>query len=181
MEERISELALPVFAFYLLIACNYTKEIFGCNLQSVLNNSMMAKHMVAFLLLFFLVVAINPEFADQKILKNLLATILIYAWFLVTTRIPFPFMITVLVLLLASYIMSLAKARHMRDQNHAEQIQAEKWQKGMATAAFIVSIVGFAIYAWEKKREYKTKFRWSRFFSGNLHCRGYTPMSARLI
>lgn len=177
----IAEVALPVFAFYLLVACNYTKEIFGCGLQTVLDQSMIAKHAVAFLLLFFLIVIINPDYADKEILKNLLISMVVYAWFLITTRTPFPFMMVVLVLLIASYIASVAKKRNETEKKEEEKVRAAWWQEKLALAAFIISIIGFVLYAIEKKKEYKSKFEWVKFFSGNLECRKYTPKTAKLL
>lgn len=181
MQEIVGEVALPVFAFYLLVACNYTKEIFGCGLQSVLDNSMIAKHVVGFLLLFFLIVLINPDYADKHVIRNLVISFTIYVWFLITTRTPFPVMILVLVLLLASYIASIAKKRHETEKHELERKNADRWQKSLSMTAFIISIIGFVFYAIEKKKEYKSKFEWLKFFSGNLQCRKFTPVKARIF
>lgn len=177
----IAEVALPVFAFYLLVACNYVKEIFGCGLQNVLEGSMFAKHIVALLLLFFLVVIINPDYADKNILRNVIITIAIYTWFLMTTRTPIYVMITVLILLLASYIMSISKQRYEKENNEAAMKHSERIQNILAVTALVVSFIGFVVYAIEKRLEYKDEFRWSKFFSGNLQCKGYTPVEAKLF
>lgn len=181
MPAIVAEVALPVFAFYLLVACNYIKEIFGCSLQSVLDANMYAKHAIGFLLLFFLVVIINPDYADRDIIRNVLISVGIYVWFLITTRTPFYILIPVLVLLIASYITSITKKRNETEKNEEAAKRAARWQHGLANTALVLSIVGFIIYAVEKKREYKTKFSWVKFFSGNLECRKYTPKSAKLI
>jgi hypothetical protein len=181
MSAIVAEVALPVFAFYLLVACNFIKEIFGCRLQHVLDHNIIAKHIIAFLLLFFLVVIINPEYADQHILRNLAISVGIYVWFLITSRAPFYIMIPVLILLIASYIASIAKKRNETttpDPNAAKR--AQMIQYGLANGAFVLSLIGFAIYAIEKRREYAGSFSWLKFFSGNLKCRGYTPKHAKL-
>lgn len=177
----IAEVALPVFAFYLLVACNYVKEIFGCGLQTMLDQNIYAKHVVAILLLFFLVVIINPEYADQQITRNVLLTLGIYAWFLITTRTPVYVMLVVLVLLLASYIMSLARKRQEEEKDDVAATRSRILQHRLAVSAFVFSVFGFVLYAIEKKREYKSKFAWSKFFSGNLSCRGYTPAKAKVL
>jgi len=181
MTSIVAEVALPVFAFYLLVACNYIKEIFGCSLQSVLDSNMFAKHTIGFLLLFFLVVIINPDYADRDLVRNILVSIGIYVWFLVTTRTPFYIMIPVLILLIASYITSITKKRNETEKKEEAAKHAEKWQHGLAHAALVLSIIGFIIYVVEKKREYKSKFNLVKFFSGNLECRKYTPKAALLF
>jgi len=181
MQDIVAEVALPVFAFYLLIACNYIKEIFGCRLQHVLEKNMYAKHMIAFLLLFFLIVIINPDYADRDIVRNILMSIGIYIWFLITTRAPFYIMIMVLILLIASYIFSITKKRNEKDKNEEGAKQAENWQNGLAYTALGLSIVGFVIYTIEKKIEYKSDFSWIKYISGGVECRNFTPNSAKLI
>lgn len=179
--ELVPNVALPVFAFYLLVACNYVKEIFGCRLQNVLDKSILAKHAVGILLLFFLVVAVNPENADRRLPWNLLVTVGIYAWFLVTTRTPFPVMAAVLLLLLGSYIASIARTREEADeQRQREAKRAKLFQYVLAYTALAISVVGMLVYMVEKRREYGAKFDLVKFFSGNLACRGYTPEAARI-
>lgn len=181
MQDIVAEAALPVFAFYLLVACNYIKEIFGCRLQHVLDNNIYAKHMIAFLLLFFLIVVINPDYADRDIVKNILMSIGIYVWFLITTRVPLFIMIIVLILLISSYIVSITKKRNEKDKNEEGAKRAENWQNGLAYTALGLSIVGFVMYTIEKKMEYKSKFSLLKFISGDIQCRNFTPKSARLI
>ncbi len=181
MTSIVSEVGLPVFAFYLLVACNYVKEIFGCNLQTILDTNMYAKHTIAFLLLFFLVVIINPDYADTGIVKKIMLSVGIYIWFLITTRTPFYIMIPVLILLIGSYIASISKKRNESEKNEKDAEYASKWQDGLAYTALGLSILGFIIYVFEKKREYTNQFSWLKFFSGNIHCSKYTPYSAKLI
>lgn len=182
----VPSVALPVFAFYLLIACNYVKEIFGCQLQNALDNSILAKHAVAFILLFFLVVLVNPELADTRIPQTFALSVGIYAWFLMTTRTPLWVTFVVLLLLLASYLASIAKARYVKDstKDAAENAAAKKarmLQYVFAYAALGLSVLGFVLYAIEKKREYGSKFDMMKFFSGTLKCRGYTPRRAKTL
>ncbi len=186
IRDIVPSVALPVFAFYLLVACNYVREIFGCQLQHALDNSMIAKHAVAFLLLFFLVVVVNPDLADKRIPQTFLLSAGIYAWFLMTTRTHLWVTFVVLLLLLASYLASIARARSAKDttlgatDNDAER-KARAWQWGFSYAALGLSIVGFVVYAIEKKREYGAKFEIAKFFTGTLKCRGYTPTRSKIL
>ena len=180
----VPSVALPVFAFYLLVACNYVKEIFGCQLQNALDNSILAKHAVSFILLFFLVVLVNPDLADTRIPQTFLLSIGIYAWFLMTTRTPIWVTFVVLLLLLASYLASIAKARYVKDDSNNAESAAKKartLQYVFAYTALGLSVIGFALYAIEKKREYGSKFDMMKFFSGTLKCRGYTPRRAKTL
>lgn len=174
----VPNVALPVFAFYLLVGCNYIKEVIGCQLQHVLDNNMLAKHVVAFLLLYFLVVIARPE-GSTRVFYNLLVSAGIYAWFIVTTRSPYYIVLPVLVLLLVSYVASIAKDSPRSEE--VEKTTAERVQYFSAYTALAISLIGFGVYLVEKKREYGSRFRLRKFFSGNLRCRGYTPSSARVL
>lgn len=181
MIQIVGEVALPVFMFYLLVACNYIKEIFGCQLQTLLNTSMIAKHGIGIVLLFFLIVIINPENADKDMIRNVLLTLGIYGWFVMTTRTPVYITFIVLLLLLASYIFQISMKRYEKEQKEEERRKAQLYHQFLALFALGISVIGFVFYTIEKKREYKNDFMWSRFFSGNLNCRGYTPNSAKII
>ena len=85
--DKISELGIPLFALYLLIFCNFTKETLGCKLQTALNDNMYLKHLVTFLLLFFLIVLIDPKNADADLLQSFGFAILTYLIFIITTLI----------------------------------------------------------------------------------------------
>ncbi len=176
----ITSLALPIFAFYLLVFCNFTAEILGCNLQTALRNSIYAKHVIALILLFFLVIVVNPSYADQNILKNIGITFLIYLWFIITTRSPFAIMVGVLVCLVATYIANIAKDRYNNEKNEDAAKKAQLVQNILAIMALSLSILGFFIYLYEKKLEYKDEFSVRKFFAGTNNCKQYTPENARL-
>lgn len=177
----LTELAMPVFAFYLLVACNYTKETFGCQLQHILDQNMIAKHIIGILLLFFLIVVIQPENADREILRNVLLTFGIYLWFLMTTRIPIYMLIVVFVLLLAIYMTSIAQKRYEKENQEDAKQKAQRLQTLFTWIALILSFIGFGIYIIEKRLEYGKDFQWGKFLSGTSKCKGYTPSSAKLI
>jgi ABC-type multidrug transport system fused ATPase/permease subunit len=177
----IGSLSLPVVAFYLILLCNFIKETAGCPLQNALNNSMIAKHMVGLILLFFLVVYTNPEYADKHIVRNIAITLAIYAWFWITSRTHLYIILPVLLLLVASYILSISRKRHESEKNEKVAKRAKTWQNALALTALILSVLGALFYLFEKRREYKEDFLWYRFLAGNMECRNYTQPSAQLL
>lgn len=176
----ISNLALPIFAFYLVVFCNFTAELLGCNLLHVLRENMYAKHIIGIILLFFLVIVVNPNFADKNILKNIGITLLIYLWFIITTRSPFSIMVGILVCLISIYIINIAKDRYTNEKNEDAVNKAQLIQNILTVIAIMLSIVGFGIYLYEKKLEYKEDFSIMKFFSGTTVCKNYTPENARI-
>lgn len=174
-------LALPVVAFYMIVLCNFVPEIVGCRLQNLLKNSMAAKHIVGMMLLFFLVIMVDSANADRNILRNILATVGIYVWFLMTTRCPFYVSLVVMALLLVAYMASVRKQRADKHGDKASVARDAKLQRICAVAALALSVLGFGAYMWEKKIEYGKDFTLLQFLGGTTHCRGYTPPAAQII
>lgn len=167
----ITTLALPLFAFYLLVFCNFTPEIIGCKLKTLLANNMLAKHVLGFVLLLFLVVLVNPENADEKFMKNLTYSTVIYIWFLITIRNPYEMIVIILLLLLIVYLLGAKKARKEKQGKPEEVAKLHKIQVGITVGAFILSLLGFMAYFVDKQEEYGKNFVWDKFIFGNKKCR----------
>lgn len=179
--DNISDLGMPLFALYLLIFCNYAKETLGCRLSNVLDNNMYAKHFMTFLLLFFLVILIDPKNADKDMLTNFGFTVLIYVIFIITTRVSFPIMLLIIILLLVSYILS-SIAKKKKEENNEEEYKKYKLVQNILFIIIIVlGSLGFIIYLIEKYREYKSNFSILKFIFGNPVCRKFTPNEAKIL
>lgn len=179
--DGISKLSVAIFGFYLIIFCNFTKELPGCRLQNTLDNNMYAKHFIGFILLFFLVIMVDQDNMEKNLMYNIFYSIIIYALFLLTTRVSFPFMVVILLLLLLCYIItSIAKKRKddKKDTDHDMLIRI----RNIIFLIIIATImIGFGLYSVEKYREYGKQFSFTKFILGKPKCRNYTPSSAKLF
>jgi hypothetical protein len=178
----IVDFAPSVFALYMLIGSNFLPELMGCRLQTALRTSMLAKHSMGIVLAFFLVVVVNPQFADKHLISCIGATLLIYIWFLMTTRSPFPIMLAAISILLVVYIMDLRKRKLESEGNAKGDVASlRKYMIALCVIAGIISIIGFGIYMVEKSREYKNGFDFVTFLVGRVDCRNFTPNSAKIV
>ncbi len=162
--HSLGDLALPVFAFYMLILCNFMNNILGCNIQRIMNTNPLVKYLVAYILLLFLVVfTMNTN--REPLLKKVLITTVIFVWFIITTRCPAPIMIIVLVLLLVAYLVG------QNAQYDPEYIEKKGTSRTIQTVlsilALVLSVVGFVIYIFQNKNEFSSL---SRFFSSTIRC-----------
>jgi hypothetical protein len=207
-DDQIISMVTPIFAFYILIACNFLGPIFGCRLQHLLIGNMFAKHVIGFVALYFLIVTVSNDLSDNSLLKNLLLSIGVYIWFFITTRAPLNIMIFNIVLLCIIYILHIRYKRSEQLKQSKQSKEGDTGPSGMMattppqegpvlsmgqynikmnthfyvllliTLNVITSIIGFGLYFREKRAEYKSAFKTSKFLLGTSTCRKYTPKSA---
>lgn len=176
----ISQYAAPVFAFYLLVFCNYTKEILGCRLQSVLENSILAKHVIGICLLFALIVIVNPISNQNNVINITFATFGIYIWYMMTIRTPMPITLFIIAMLFVIYMINIEYNRRVAAKEDVFAEKLKRVQNIVAYCTFALTIIGFVIYTHEKMNEYGDGFNLVDFVFGKKKCRGYTPAKAKL-
>lgn len=180
--NEVGNVALPLFAFYLLIFCNFTANIIGCRLQELLVNSMLFKHLISIVLLFFLIVLVNPDLQGKDIPILMGFTMAIYIWFLLTTHSPIYIIILVLILLLSSYLVGTIKSNLAKDKKNEKTVNTLQFvQNILAIIALALSVIGFTIYTFEKRMEYGSNFSWMTYLTGTTTCKRYTPKYAKII
>jgi hypothetical protein len=167
----LSGLSLPLFAFYMMVACNFTGDILGCRLRTLLSGDMLAKHAMGYVLLLFLVVAVTPENADKDFLRNAALSAAVYAWFVVTTRCPMLFTLGVLLLLLATYVLGATKRRSEAAGDAAATHRVAIVQATLCASSVALSLAGFAVYYAKKRARYGRAFRMRTFLIGVKRCK----------
>jgi hypothetical protein len=198
-----TSLAPAIFAFYLVVLCNFTPELIGCRLRDTLRNSMVAKHVVGMILMLFLVVLTDPTSANTRIYLNVLYSVGLYGLFFITTRMPYYMVMVVLIMLLTVYMIEHSKdpppppppppppaakpaveedkAHKAHEADKAAVSAARKLrqqvlvQQVLSGATVVIGVVGFVFYVFEKRREYGAEFSWTDFVAGTASCRGFTP------
>jgi hypothetical protein len=179
--DEVSNLLIPLFALYLLIFCNFTKETLGCRLTNVLDNNMYAKHFITFLLLYFLVIVTDSNNLENGVFISLGWTVVVYIIFMITTRVSFPIMIVLLILMMASYILGNTAKKRLDEKKEDEYKKLKSAQNIMFILLITFTTTGFMIYMIEKYREYKGTFSIVKFLFGNSKCRQYTPADVRIL
>ena len=57
-----------LFTLYLLIAIGFISNSLSCELQNLINNSLLAKHLIGFISLYLFVILVNPS-KNAKIVR----------------------------------------------------------------------------------------------------------------
>lgn len=172
--ENFSDLSIPLFALYLLIFCNFSKETLGCKLQYALNENMYFKHFITFLLLLLLVVMIDPN-SNDNLLVTFGYSLLTYILFIITTRTSFVFMIIIIILLLIIYILNILGKKKKEENDDEEYKKYKLAQNILFVIVIIIGFTGFVIYGIEKYAEYGDNFSILTFIFGQPHCKNYNP------
>jgi len=171
---EISKVILSIFAFYLLIFCNYTKELIGCKLQNILDTNIYAKHIIAFLLLYFLIIIVDNDNIENTYFYNFGVCFFIHILFIITTRIPYYLIIIILILLIVLYIINKYKKKEEEKKENKNSNEINKYfymELSLIFTIFLFMSIGFVYYGFEKYCEYDKKFSILTFVIGNIKCK----------
>ena len=164
---------------YLIIAGNYTGDLFSCSVQRMLNN-IYFKHFISLSTLIIFV--IYGEITDP--IMSLTISLGLYIWFILTTRMDFSY---VFVLGLTFFSMYFFKkldeyynTQYKDDDNKSVIYKFLKQYKHLFGkireylfyASIIITFVGFLVYLGRKSVEYEKNWSWFSFFEGSIHCKG---------
>lgn len=158
-----------IFVLYLVISSNFLAQLFSCQLQYILNNSMLAKHFLGYMTLLFFVVLSSGD--TQSTSEALLYSLIIYIIFWFSTRISTEYFIVFIILTAAMYIIHLYQKESGVQVSRRLQIVKNILQISM----FVVLVVGFFFYIIEKKVEYRKKFSFKTFILGKPICKNKSP------
>ena len=109
MQQFLQFTGPAIILLYLIISANFTAEVFGCRLQHYLKNSTIAKHIVGLMTMIFFVVGTADWSQEHDFFKYSGFAISYYVIFLLTTRLPFRFLMSVLFLFTLMYYIEIYK------------------------------------------------------------------------
>lgn len=167
------------FAIYLIIACNYIGEIFGCKFRKILQDNMYVKHIFAYLTFLFLVILTSIDNTKTKddLIIYILYSIIFYLWFILTTSTYIWITVLILILFFIMYIIKLRiKNIENTKEKEEEQKRLIKTNNIILIISLLITILGVLHYMYLKynelnKRNQVKKFSLITFFLGKVKCR----------
>lgn len=163
-----------LFILLLIIGGNYLGVLFPCQLQDILEHNILVKHFLAFLTLVFFAVLSDSE--NGKTLKDVLkSSILLYFWFILIIRMNAKFFLILVFTIAIIYILKLYKKELDDEKDKIKLDKINKIINILFVFSILITIIGFLIYYFEKKIEYKKDFNNFTFFFGKVNCRHYSP------
>jgi len=150
-----------LFFIYLLISCNFLAQLFGCQLQKILNENMYAKHIFGFLTMLFCIIYTDSTIQkESKFFEGFLYAIIFYLWFWSTTKTNIYYNIIIIIIFMIIYSLQLKK-NSIEDIEHKENYSLAQFI--LAFIAFILTITGI-IFNKDKNKS------WKKFILGNPKC-----------
>lgn len=140
--EYYSKIALPLFAFYMMIFGNLTDSLIGKPMLNFINNHPLIKHLIAIITLLFFVILANEDNLEEDILNIIIYTCLIYALVIITFTLH-PYVICVIVLFLfLIYVFSVfIKKKDANDETTKKLIYIKHL---MSLLSILLILIGFA-------------------------------------
>lgn len=178
--NNLSNHFIGLLVFILIIAGNFTGELFPCRIQNLLSNNMFMKHLLGYLtLLFFSLLTLGKEYYKGNVFYLFLVSFFIYFYFLILNKTIHVIWITVFLLIVLIYIKHLFQSNNKKTELDPDKIEKnKKREKVFNYVIFIIiitlTLVGFLIYMGEKKYEYKGDFNYISFIFGKSKCLGKT-------
>jgi hypothetical protein len=180
----INSLATPIVLLYLLISVGFVLEMLSCKFQTMLRDSMLAKHIITFIFIFSIVVVAGKGTpSENKVFGSTVATnlgvaVVVYVWFVMTTRTPVKWTLSILLLVFVSYILHMVRLDMQREIESGKRKVGDRtlhWVKisesGFVVAAIAATFVGVGVYTYSKRNEYGRKFSPLTFYLGVPKCK----------
>ena len=164
-----------LISLYLIISANFMVPLFSCDLQSLIIDNIIIRHMIGFLTLLFFVRLTGPgKSSFQNIITD---SVILYLWFIASTKITSEFLYIVLSLTAVYFILYIYEttneSENKKDKKVTENIELAKYW--ISRLLGLIIIIGVILYYGEKRLEYKKDFDLMTFIFGKVKCKKYTP------
>ena len=160
---------------YLIVAGNFLAPLFGCRLQYFIESNFVARHYIGFLTMLLFVRLTSDTKSSFK--NILVSSLIMYMWFVATTRVNFGTWILIITLASALFFIHYYESSE-KDPDYKKTALDEhlpKIKEWLIISMALITMVGVIVYAGEKRLEYGKKFNWQTFLIGVTPCKHKTP------
>jgi ABC-type multidrug transport system fused ATPase/permease subunit len=161
------------FALYLIISSNYLGELFSCKFREFLSSNMIIKHLFGFMTFGFLVILTKIGLENDNFLyEGILLTLVLYIWFILSTRTHVYITSIIVLLFFVMYIINY-RVEYLKQKKKSTE-KLEVINKYILIITGVITILGVINYGYLKKRELNQRnetFSLFHFLIGNIKCR----------
>lgn len=181
IENNFIPNANALLIFILIISGNYLDDLLPCKVQKLMRNNLIMKHLVAFMILYFLTVLTIPEL---KSIKGIVSAVGLYTLFLLSIKINYIAWAIMLFIYAIVYLMNIAigdlkkkinksTTKEERELKENSIITMRRIMSWLVIVNMVIIVVGFIYYFGMKKMQHGNQFSLQQFFFDVPIC-GYT-------
>jgi len=149
---------------------NYVAGTLSCQVQNVLTNSMVAKSVVIFCLIYFTTTLTSTTIEHPG--KTLIRASILWLSFMVITKMNIYFSSAIFILLMYIFVLSNFQSYYKKTKNKEQELLMKKYMK-IGEKVFIgISCVGFISYFYKQYTEHND-FSFVKFILGVPKCKGH--------
>ncbi len=170
MGQSNISLGKAVLLFYLIIASNFTTDLYSSQLYDFLKNNRYSKHGIGFLIMTIIIIHIAGITDPQKAITY---SILGYIWFVFTTKLDLHWNLAIIGLMVvgALYESTMADKEIKSDDDEALEtedknkikLKHNKIKSYLVIATILVTLLGTLSYLNKKKIQYGGDFDATKF------------------
>lgn len=167
-----------VLLTYVILASQYCSNLFSHGLKEAIESNRMVQHLILIILIMALMIVFgNPlgvEFTNNQQFNIIIMTLLVYVWFIMTTKLDLGWNVAILIILTIYFLYESKKISDYKlilsDPNLDDIKKKELFdsfdnlQKMLLITIFGVTIAGTLLYVNEKQIQYGGGFSMYRFF-----------------
>lgn len=172
---KMDQIYLSLITLYLLTAGDDLSSLFSCSVKRYLKHGMLTKHILAMFTLFITIIA-SSESKIKGSSSQLLATLFVYVWFVLTTKCEINFLIAILFIIAVGYIIKeyVESIEHSDKTHHHDKIYYNTLKKNIQKLtlgiALTVTFIGVANYYTKQKKDHGKSFSFYKFIVGTEKC-----------
>ena len=162
---------------YIIIASSYCSNLFSNGLKEAISSNKFAQHIILITLIMSLMIIFgnpfNVEITSNQPINILIMTLLVYVWFILTTKLDIAWNIGIIILLAIYFLFESKKIADLNIVLKDPILELDKKkeiingfihiQNYILVAIFGVSIIGTFCYASEKQVQYGGGFNLNNF------------------
>jgi hypothetical protein len=166
--KLIMEIGKILLLTYIIIASNYCSNLFSNSLKDAIENNRYVQHLILIILIMSLLLMFEQgnsiKFTSNKHLNVIIMTLIIYTWFILTTKLDLAWNIAIMIMLIIYFFYENKKNNDYKiisnDTNLSSDTKNElhniliNTQKSLLLGIFGITLTGTFIYGIEKYNQY---------------------------